>query len=473
MAECRYCQDELLPDAAFCVRCGLPTTDACPGCGADVALATAECGACHVPLLHCHGCGRTYTVQHIRCENVDWNCEGTLLAEPCPSWGGLHAGTHRTRSASLAGTLAMERLGDAAWVFEDERYPILDVGIAYGRVYAWTPEWLLAFPTDLQPPGGSAPFTFSASDPRVRRSERLAAASRGYGAPEEMSVAWGQVCVLATRQGGKPQVHCFRADDVENGVVLDLEDACSALPLPGGCLVWTRTDGIAEAHWVQLGATAPDHTAEVPAVPQPAYAPAAVHLGSEGAQVIYRGDDESVIHLRPPELAPQVVLPADPPRRLGPVSTVGNHAFVLSGVGDATEVHRFDLGSRAHDASEFRAECDLILRGTGSRRFVHLPAERAWTAVRFDAWPVRIEPLRMKRPANEDLLQDVVLEAEGQVEILALTRDAGRLDLRLLGPQGDRALGLLDGTEARLVVAGSWLLAWTEGTPRLQAWRLA
>lgn len=469
--ECRYCQVDLLPDARFCTKCGLPTADACPTCQAEIPLACAECGTCHVPLVHCPGCGRAYTVQHIHCENVDWNCEGTLLVEPCPSWAGQHAGVARTRSAPHPGALALGSLGEPAWVFEDERMPMLDVVMAYGRVYAWTPEWLLAFPTDMRSAGPPGPVT--AADARVRRSERLAAAGRGHGVPAEMTVAWGQVLVLATRAGQGPRVHCFQADDVENGVTLDVEAPWSALPLPGGCMVWTRErGGPSEAHWIELGATAPDRSVEVPAVPEPSHAPAAVHLGVEGAQVLYRGDDESLIHLRPPGLEPRVLLQSPAGHRLGPVTTVGDCAFVLGGAGEVTRIHRVDLRSLAHDTSELAVGSDLVLRGAGGRRLLYLPGARAWAPVRFDPWPARLEPNAMNRPGNEDLLQDIALEGSGPPEILALTRERGRLELRLLGAR-EESLGLLDGNEARFALAGPWLLAWTEGRPRLQAWKWA
>ena len=54
---CRQCRQELMPNAAVCVKCGVPTgqgTNFCPNCGSLTSPAAAVCVKCGIQLPNSH-----------------------------------------------------------------------------------------------------------------------------------------------------------------------------------------------------------------------------------------------------------------------------------------------------------------------------------------------------------------------------------------------------------------------------------
>lgn len=452
---CRGCREPLVQAGNFCVRCGLPSADACPRCGTDVPLAAGECPSCTAPLVHCETCGRTYPVDRTRCDSVDWNCHGAPLVSAFGAFAGLHGTLSRTSSAR-GGPCAMQPLAGPAFTFSDAESALLDVLAAYGRAFVFTPRAVLSLPLRLS--GVVDPF-----DARVARSSPLAARGREYRSVIDAAVGFGLVCLVAECHDRRAEVLVFRADDVSVSWRLDESEAARAVvPVPEGVLVFAG----AEVRRYAAGSVAPDAVARLP-VPPRADAPPAVH--EDGVFVAYGGADGSVWRIRVETLDITRLLA---PGLVGPPVLGSRFVHVLSRESGApvTLLHQIEVDTASHDAVSLPLVSDLRLRGEGALRLVFDTEQRAYRAVTVEPWPGRLQADLMPRPANEDIVSDLLLEGPS-TDLLIAAREGGRSALRLVRFDGETVLrGALD-PAARFVACDDRILVWSEG--RLECHALA
>jgi hypothetical protein len=432
------------------VRCGLPTADACPRCAAPTPLASAACPACEVPLVHCETCGRNYPVDRTRCENVDWNCAGAPLTSARGTYAGLYGTLARTSSVKAA-PARMEAASGPIWTFADPGEPALDVLSAYGRVYVFTPQSVLSLPL-------AASGALDALSPGVGRSEPLAARGREFRRILDVTVGFGQVCLVAETHDRRARAFVFRADDVGSWWPLEIEgEALLAVPVPHAALVFT---GDRRVHRCALGSTMPDRSADLPQEPH-LDAPPAVH--GDGAFVVY-GTGDRIVRIHVASLESAVLLGAD---ASGPPVIGPRHVHVLTREAGAavTVLHQIEVDSGAADAVSLPMKCDLRLRGDGPVRLVRDASQ--YRAIRLEPWPARLQAEAMPRPANEDVVADLVLDPA--LDLLLATREAARADLRVVRFDGEAVLR--GAASPRFAACDDRLLTWNEG--RLECFTFA
>ncbi len=491
---CRCCR-EPLPDAArFCVRCGLPASDACPGCDAPISLAAGTCAACGIPLVHCATCGRNYTVDHTRCENVDWNC----LETPLVSAHGTYAGQHGTlgRTSSVAGgPLANVGADQTAWVFDDPQERVLELLAAYGRAFLVTSRGVLSLPLRpvgavggatprpplAVPPAGAlapVPATDASVPPQARpartapllhalsngvvRTEPLVARGREFHRIVDAAAGFGQIGVIAEGSGQAARAFVLRADNVATCQELRFEGSpCAVAPLPDGLLLFARDGEGCLVHRFARGTTRPDASAKGPPLPPAGVSPV---VPSEGLCVIVNAADGSVYRLDVSSLEFTSLL-SGPAQQAGPPALGPRGVYVLTRERSSavTVCHQIDLYTNEVDAVSLPLGTDLRLRGAGRTRLVYETARNAYRAVRIDPWPARLQSETIVRPANEEITSDLVLDNATTLDLILCTRESGRGDLRLVHFDGEIVLrgALEEGT--RFAACDDHIFWWNDG----------